>query len=181
MTGANLTYGSDGYFSFNGSSSTLVFPDNTAFNSQTVTVEAWIKTNATTQNGFFFEKGTVNSQYALFQEGGSLVWRQTTNIASLTATTATYLNTTNFAQVVGTFVSGDRRLYVNGVQVAADTVTYTMPTSPGGCSIGVYGGFNGSRGYYFNGTIANLKVYNRSLSPSEVYQNFAALRGRYGI
>lgn len=184
MTGANLSYASDGSFSFNGSTSTLIFPENSTFNTQTVTVEAWVKTNATSQNGFFFEKGQVNTQYSLFQGGGTMFWRGFLNgvlTDMVTVTTASYLSTSSFAQVVGTFTSGYQALYVNGVLAGSNTLTGTLATNTNGCSIGVYGGFNGSRDYYFNGTIGNLKVYNRSLSASEVYQNFAALRGRYGI
>lgn len=36
-------------------------------------------------------------------------------------------------------------------------------------------------GYYFNGTISSVKIYNRALSSTEIQQNFNALRGRYGI
>lgn len=184
MTVANLTYGLDGYFSFNGSTSTLVFPENPTFNTQTVTVEAWVKTNATTQNGFFFEKGQVNTQYSLFQEGANMIWRGFLNgvlTNMVTFTTASYLSTTNWAQVVATFTSGYQALYVNGVLVNSNTLAGTLGTNTNGCSIGVYGGFNGARGYYFNGTIGNVKVYNRALSASEVAQNFTALRARYGI
>ena len=42
-------------------------PNNTILDTQTPSVEVWIKTNTTNQNGFWFEKGTVNSQYSLFQ------------------------------------------------------------------------------------------------------------------
>lgn len=181
VTASSLTYNSDNTFSFNGSSNLMVFPENSIFNTQTPSIEVWVKTNATTQNGFWFEKGTVNSQYALFQEGGSITWRLTTNVASLTAPTASYMNTSQYAQVVGTYTAGDRRLYVNGVQVASDTLNYSIPTNAGGCSIGAYGGFSGSRGYYFNGNIGLVKVYNRTLAPAEVQQNFNAHRGRYGI
>lgn len=181
ITASSLTYASDNTFSFNGSSNYMIFPENSDFNVQTLTVEAWVKTNATTQNGFWFEKGTVNSQYALFQEGGSITWRLTTNVASLTAPTASYMNTSQYAQVVGTYTAGDRRIYVNGVQVASDTLNYSIPTNAGGCSIGAYGGFSGSKSYYFNGNIGLVRVYNRALSANEVRQNFNALRGRYGI
>lgn len=184
MTGANLTYGSDGYFSFNGSTSTLIFPENSIFNTQTFTIEAWIKTNATTQNGFIFEKGQVNTQYSLFQEGAGIQFRGTlngtvTNMVNIT--TANYISTTSWAHIVATFISGYQAVYVNGVLAASNTLTGTIATNTNGCSIGVYGGFNGGRGYYFNGTIANVKVYNRALTAPEVYQNFAAIRGRYGI
>ena len=185
VTANSLTYASDNTFSFNGSSTYASIPENSVFNTQTPTVEVWIKTNATTQKGFFFEKGTVNSQYALFQEGANLTWRQflSGSLASLTAPAATYINTSQYAQVVGTFTTGDRRMYVNGVQVASDAAAGTFTTNANGCSIGVYGGFTGAggRGYYFNGNIGIVKVYNRALSAAEVKQNFNALKGRYGL
>jgi hypothetical protein len=181
ITANVLTYNNNNSFSFNGSSNLITFPENSAFNTQTPTVEVWVKTNATTQNGFWFEKGTVNSQYALFQEGENITWRHTTNVGSLVAPAASFINTAQYAQVVGTYTPGSRQIYVNGVQVASDALNYTLPTNTNGCSIGAYGGFSGSRGYYYNGNIDIVKVYNRALSAAEVQQNFNALRGRYGV
>lgn len=34
---------------------------------------------------------------------------------------------------------------------------------------------------YLNGNIANLKIYNRALTPAEIQQNYNAIRGRFGI
>jgi hypothetical protein len=48
-------------------------------------------------------------------------------------------------------------------------------------SIGAYGGYSGSRGYYYNGDISSVRVYNRVLSIEEVKNNYNAVRGRYGI
>jgi hypothetical protein len=156
--------------------------NNTALDTQTPTVEVWVKTNATTQNGFWFEKGTVNSQYSLFQEGTGIQWRMNIGgVTNLTTTTATYINTSNWYQVVGTYTSGSRRLYINGVLVNSDTQTGTIATNSGGMSIGVYGGFSGDRGYYYNGNLSSCKVYNRALTASEIQQNFNALRSRYGL
>jgi hypothetical protein len=166
---------------FNGSNTQIIIPEISALNTQTPTVEVWVKTNATSQNGFWFEKGNVNTQYALFQEGANITWRHTTNVGSLTAPCATYMNTSQYAHVVGTYTSGDRRIYVNGVQVASDTLAYTIPTNANGSSIGVYGGYNGGRGYYYDGNIAAVRVYNKTLSSTEVLQNFNATRGRFGI
>jgi len=156
--------------------------NNTALDTQTPTVEVWIKTNATNQNGFWFEKGTVNTQYSLFQEGASIQWRM--NIGgntNLTTTTATYINTSNWYQVVGTYTSGARRLYVNGILVNSDTQSGTIATNSGGMSIGVYGGFSGGRGYQYNGNLSVCRVYNRALTPAEILQNFNAQKGRYNL
>ena len=165
-----------GSLTFDGVNKHISIPNNTALDSQAVTVDVWVKTNATTQNGFWFEKGSVNSQYALFQEGASIQWRLGP-LGDLSTTTASYMNTTNWYNVVGTYISGDRRLYVNGVQVNSNTTTGTLSTNTSGMTIGCYGG----GGYMYNGSISAVKVYNRALSATEVQQNFQALRSRYGI
>jgi hypothetical protein len=160
----------------------VIMQENAALNTQTPSVEVWIKTNATTQNGFFFEKGQVNTQYSLFQEGVFIVWRQyISGIVQQRTTTANYINTLNWAHIVGTFTSGDRKTYINGVLVTSDTQSGTIATNTNGMSIGDYGGFNGSRGYYYNGSIASVKVYNRALSSQEVLQNYNALKSRFNL
>jgi len=173
----------NGIFSFS-TDRGIVYPDDLDLNSQSFSVSVWIKTNSTNQNGFWFEKGTVNTQYSLFQSGTNILFRvkpvgTTTNTLSVSATT--HLNTTNWFNVVGTYTPGTRRIFVNGNIIASDTYNAAIDTSPGGMSIGVHGGFSGSRGFWYNGNIGSVSVYNRDLSQGEVRQNFNALRGRYGI
>jgi hypothetical protein len=179
------TYSSlnNGSLAFNGSTTRAIIPNNTALDTQTPSVEVWIKTNALSQNGFWFEKGDVNTQYSLFQNSdGTIYWRQNIGgITNLVTTASSVINATNWFQVVGTYTSGVRRLYVNGTLVNSDTQSGTIATNSAGMSIGVYGGFSGSRGYYYNGNLSTCRVYNKSLSAAEVMQNFNALRGRYGI
>ena len=91
------------------------------------------------------------------------------------------MNTSNWYQVVGTYVSGDRKLYINGTLVNSDSQAGAISTSNAGTSIGVYGGYTGSRGYYYNGNIAIVRVYNKPLTATEVQQNFNATRGRFNI
>lgn len=163
----------------------LRFPNSTTLDVQNVSVEVWVKTNSTNQNGFWFEKGTVNTQYSLFQEGGSIMWRHYFSNLSLynqlTVTTSTYMNTSNWYQVVGTFTSGTRRIYINGSLAGSDTQAGTLTTNAGGMSIGVYGGYTGGRGYYYNGSLSACRVYGKELTANEILTNFNALRGRYGV
>ena len=177
------TYNSSnlGYFQFV-TDDYIRIPNNTALDTQTPTVEVWVKTNSTNQNGFWFEKGDVNTQYSLFQEGTTIRWRMNIGgITQLSTTTATYMDTANWYQVVGTYTSGNRRLYINGVLVNSDTQSGTIATNAGGMSIGAYGGYTGGKSYFYNGNESICRVYNRALSAAEVSQNFNALRGRYGI
>jgi hypothetical protein len=157
------TFNTNGYFSFV-TDDYIRFPNSTALDVQTFTIEVWVRTNTTNQAGFWFEKGTVNSQYSLFQEGGGIVCRVNTTASGL-------INTINPATAT----------YMNTVQVGTGSTTGTVTTSAGGMSIGAYGGYTGSRGYYYNGDQSIAKVYNRVLSQAEVQQNFNATRGRYGI
>ena len=39
----------------------------------------------------------------------------------------------------------------------------------------------GNIGSFFSGNISDVKIYNRSLTPIEIRQNFESMRGRYGI
>jgi hypothetical protein len=72
-------------------------------------------------------------------------------------------------------------LYINGTLVNSDTQSGTIATDTGGMSIGVYGGYSGGRGYYYNGNLGVCRVYTRALTAAEIQQNFNALRGRFGI
>jgi hypothetical protein len=173
----------NGGISFNGTSSYIISPENALLNTQTPSVEVWVKTNSLTQNGVWFVKGNINAQYSLFQEGANILWRQndSTTITSLTAPISN-INTTQYAHIVATYTSGARKIYINGVLVASDTASFTIPNAGNGVSIGVSGGYSlGSPIYYYNGNIAIVKVYNKALSAAEVTQNFNALRGRFSI
>jgi hypothetical protein len=174
------------FFSFNGATNNRLIriPNSTLLDTQTPSVEVWIRTNATTQSGFWFEKGVVNSQYSLFQESNTIYWRQnfgTFNQLITTTTVGAGINTSSWFQVVGTFITGSRKLYVNGILKNSDSQTGTIATNNGGMSIGAYGGYSGSRGYYYNGDIAIVRVYNKELSASEVLTNYNSLKGRFGL
>jgi len=66
--------------------------------------------------------------------------------------------------------------YLNGTQKFNSTHTLWATTLP---SISIGSGFDAGR--YFNGRIANTKIYNRALTAAEVSQNFNATRSRFGI
>jgi hypothetical protein len=155
-------------------------PNNTILDTQTPSVEVWIKTNATNQYGFWFEKGTVNSQYSLFQEGTDIVWRSG-SLGDLRVLASNFINTANWYQIVGTFISGRKRLYINSNLVHSDTLAATLATNSGGMSIGAYGGYTGGKDYYYNGNLAICRVYNKELTPAEVLQNYNATKGRFGL
>jgi hypothetical protein len=67
-------------------------------------------------------------------------------------------------------------LYLNGVNVG------TSIYSPSGWGSTYYlGTIIIASGEYLKGNIATTQIYNRSLSVSEILQNFNATRNRFGI
>jgi hypothetical protein len=73
------------------------------------------------------------------------------------------------------------KIYTNGVESVSQAFSGTQQQYSTGFMIG--DGNNGSSlsWYPFKGRIGCVKVYNRTLSATEISQNFNAMRGRYGI
>lgn len=175
------TYSSSngGYFAFNGSNQYATWPNTAALDNQSFSIEVWMKTNSTGQNGFWFEKGAVNTQYSFFLEGGLIRFR--INGGDYTSPTAsTYLNTTSWFQMVGTFTSGSANIYANKAVIGTATPSLTMNANANGISVGAYGGTS-AKGYYYNGNIAIVRVYSRVLSTTEITQNYDAHKTRFGL
>jgi hypothetical protein len=168
-----------GYFTFNGSNTYFQGRNNTAMDNQTLTIQAWVNTDATTQNGFIFEKGSVNTQYALFQEGDNMIFRTcntSASTSSLTFPTASYMSTGTWHMVTATYDGSNKRLYVDTTQRASGAYTETLAANTWGCGIGRH-----SSGYYFNGKIASVRVYGKSLSVAEIKNTFNSQRNRFGV
>ena len=175
------TYNSSnlGYFQFVTDDYARI-PNNTDLDTQTPSVEVWVKTNTTTQAGFWFEKGAVNTQYSLFQEGADIQWRHYFTDGTLntqSTTTSSYLNTSDYFQVVGTYNKQQKITYINGIARTTTNETRPVNFNSGGVTIGMFN----SGSYKYNGNIAIVQVYNRALSASEVLDNYNTYKSRFGL
>jgi hypothetical protein len=82
--------------------------------------------------------------------------------------------------VVSVHTSETDVLYVDGVLRVSGTTIPLDISNTTRLLVGVLGdGTSVYSGWYFNGEISNTKVYNRALTPSEVLQNYNALKNRY--
>ena len=159
---------------FDGSNDFVSFPSSNVFDTQTVTVEVVVKPAAISQNGFWFEKGSVNTQYSLFMEGSTIVWRQAGN-SQYTSTNTMTVNAWN--HVVATYTAGQRRTYVNNILRTSDTLNVALNTNQGAQFIGSYN----SGGYHYNGEIGIVKVYNKALTAEEIAKNYANYKTRFNL
>jgi hypothetical protein len=72
--------------------------------------------------------------------------------------------------------SGSIDTFLNGIPVTSSIAnTSILPTGQ------LNALFFGSGSNSFSGSLANLYVYNRALSPDEIYENYLVMAGRYGL
>ena len=83
----------------------------------------------------------------------------------------------NFSYTRNSSRSG--KLYVNGVEIASindeTSFVFSTPTNVDICRRA------NPTTQYFNGDFYSMNVYNRSLTPQEILQNYIATKSRYGL
>ena len=73
------------------------------------------------------------------------------------------------------------KFYLNGQEAATTDPTFGSPTVvPTTQTFSVGRGGTENEGYY-NSNIAQVSIYNRALTASEIQQNYNATKGRYGL
>ncbi len=184
ITANSLTYNVNSTFSFNGSVDYLTLSSN-IFNSSlpNFTISSWFNKNS---NGILIGNHYHNSTW-------ESIWFSTTqfivNGASNNTTNRQILSFTEPSNglwqnltAVNNSSQGFMKIYLNGIEIATRTATVIPWNSSILPTIGAQRLVtDNSLVSPINGQISIMKVYNKSLSASEVLQNFNALRGRYGI
>jgi hypothetical protein len=102
-----------------------------------------------------------------------------TGTPDTTITSSLTYNDNAWHHMVATRVrsTGTITLYVDAQQVATGTGGVQSLTSPTNMRIGAIQVNNN----FFSGSIANVQVYNRALSASEVLQNYNATKSRFNL
>ena len=163
-----------GTFTFDGSNDNINFTNSNSVRLLNGTLSAWVKT-ASPGAGF---RGIMAKQNAwgLFYSDGVLVsydWG-----ASATRSTGVNIADGNWKNVVMTFqsaVSNGTRIYINGSSVLTTTITWVNDTQ------NLYGGAEVSASQYANCSGSIFSLYNRTLSATEILQNYNAAKKRYSL
>ena len=175
---AGLTYSSNNTFSFNGGTNRII--TNATINNLGTTWEAWINCFQTSPNFSMFMGSYL--PYFSFYNDNSLVFSNIIGDTQQTIKSPATLNINTWYHAAFTTIpSGNNTIatiYVNGELVKSETQV-GLQNAPG--AVFTIGDGQASQWYPFNGSIPNVKVYNRTLSSTEIKQNFNANRSRYGI
>jgi hypothetical protein len=176
INGPAYTSGTSGYFTFDGADD-YVDTGKTATQlgvyDADYTFEAWVYPTLLTSDRTMFgtdQQATRQGMHLVFRSGAIYQGHFASDFSAGTAT----LNGWNNISYTYVKSSGAASIYKNGVLQGTGTIASFIGTT--NILIARW-----ASTYYFAGPGAVYRVYNRTLTATEVAQNFNVLRGRYGL
>ena len=182
LTASSLTYANDGTFSFNGNSNTIDCGNSAVLSTiggtSTVTIEAWVN--------YYSYTGGAQAYSVITHKGYPWSWLME-NISNVPRirfylsgsgdvacpdTTSHNLNT--WYHFVGSYDGTNMKFYRNGELRNTVAGSGTLGGAGSNMVIGSY-----SNGYFMNGVISSVKVYNRTLSASEIASNYNSQKEKF--
>lgn len=140
-------------------------------NSTSTSASCWINPTSTNNNLMFLSCGTNGQNFSFRFNFQNLEFSYgAASPLSIAFLNSTYANV--WTHIAGVTESGTARIFINGVQVASSNAAYTTLTSDG---LGI--GYRFGLTSYFSGLIDDTRVYNRSLTASEVFRLYTSGRG----
>ncbi len=189
-TMSNLTFTSP-YLTYNGSTSQVLRPDALALEPNTgdFSIEVWVKYDVVTgQTRTFLSKtdnggGAADWGYGFRTSTISRLYFEVGNGGTSTTSPQFIVSANTWYQVVGVWTnvaSNSIALYVNGVSQGSNLHSFASVKNT---SRPLYlGNYNGNEfPQQFDGDIGVVRYYNKSLSASEILQNFDADKSKYGL
>lgn len=178
--GSTYSSNNNGSIVFDGIDDFIVGPSISTQFTGDMTAEVWVRLSALPSDwvrivGTGINNGGNRTFGLWFGTTGIILWQRwgAANV-SIQPTNTVTLGAWN--HIVATSSGSSHTLYLNGVSIGTSIVAAPWSSSGQDISIG-YGYLH----TYLNGSIGNVKLYNRGLSSLEVLQNFNATRSRYGI
>ncbi|HEY1303763.1 MAG TPA: PA14 domain-containing protein [Vicinamibacterales bacterium] len=156
---------------FNGSNSVVTVPDSASLDLTTaMTLEAWVMP-AAAQGGWRSVMHKNVDRYYLMasSDNNSPVGGGTFGAGNQNTYAASALPINVWTHLATTFDGKTVKLYVNGIQVASMPQATSITTSGGTLQIGGDG-----YGEFFNGSIDEIRIYNRALSAAEIQSTMNA-------
>ena len=159
-------------------------------NKTNFTYETWFKVNSTTTFGTLFSFGN-NDNYSndiiFFVSSNQICLQVNNGVDGGTVTTFTSTDWNSMSVVYDGTQTGNAnrlKLYLNGVLQTLTFGTYNVPASTSNTSmvnsgIGVYS--TGNWNNLLSGSIGSSRLYNKSLTDTEITQNFNATKSRFGL
>jgi hypothetical protein len=141
-----------------------------------ITLGVWIRINQNSGQDIVFDSGTSENIQIDIVGNALSFFIKTSGGAVRTSRTSLALNTWHYC--TGTYDGSVIILYRNGRLVSQAVLTGNITPDTSSFTIG---NWISNPVYGLSGNIAAFQIYNRALTPPEVFQNFNALRSRFGV
>ncbi len=161
----------------------ITIPDNDVLDITTeLTLEGWVNLYELNRNNSIMGKAaTIFSQasYTLqIWNNNQFVFGTSTDgssMSSLTISSSIPAVANRWYHLVGTFSRPTRVIYLHGVQRNTDSWDNDIFVGTSDLFIGKYAGTSNTTA----GTIGEVRIYNRALTPLEILRNYLATKWRY--
>jgi len=128
-----------------------------------LSITAWINAANWAGNRRVLQKGNNDNQYRLLAEGGVFKF----DLTGVGTVTTALPPTANWVHVAGTWNGSTMAIYYNGVLKASLTASGSLSNTTDPLAIAAKNG-SGTAGDYFQGSLDDVRVYNRGLSFSDI-------------
>jgi len=170
--------GSSSYFTLDGTNDFIASTVDTSLFTTNATMVIWLKNDeatpaSTTNTGFIGFGIGENDHYPWVDGTAYLTTFRNGRTGSISLSGS--VTRTNIHMVSVTSSSSEWKLYQNAV------LQYKTASS-GSVTLGnTRIGYSGSQSYNYKGRVYSFMLYNRVLSPSELFHIYQSNRGRYGV
>jgi hypothetical protein len=168
---------------FDGTNDYVEAPNNPSINLTETggAINTWIKTNISATgsiNGNLVAKTNVYSNGYWLVKYNDKVRISLFGTGNLEMVGVRSITDNIWHHIVATWTSTQLTIYIDGTLDKTQSYNFTFTTS----ADLLYIGRQKTAGEgFFKGNISNVQIYNRTLSQSEVTQNYNATKGRYGL
>lgn len=168
----------NGFFTFNGSTQFVDSgTNNNLLPTAGLTICSWVKTSVADK--FIVDKMDSGLTAGFAMMGTSLSKFQM-RIGAIESSSLSNITTNTWLFLTGVWTpSTSIKNYINGVYETQNTTS--IPASIADPSVNFWIAKRRTGVDLWNGNIASVQIYNRALTDTEISQNFAATRGRFGI
>ena len=183
LNGTAYNSAEGGYFDFDGVDDKVDFGQPAILESFPMSIDVWFY-SANAGDGII-TKGITRQlpslrDWDLFGNGSNLIFAVSTGSAYNIILSDTYpsLNAWHHLSVSwdGTTATNGAKMYLDGALFAQGTSSSTVFAT----AHNIFAGGNRT-GYYLDGRISMIKMYDKVLSAAEALQNFDASKARYGL
>ena len=176
------TFNSAGYFET--TADAWVGAGSVATGTSDMTIEQWVRANSfpvTFHATFYSQSSNVSGFYGVGYGAETSGWFFGDYNGSVrnVATSGTTASVNTWYHFVARRSSGNLTVHINGVDVTSTSASTSISFTAADPRIG--NNPAAPVGEYWDGDIAETRIYNRALSSTEISQNFNATRAKYGV